>query len=372
MSTRVTTFRIDAFEAQTNGALKVDARLTKTGVFDYQDSEGNLIREMRPDEEVFKERSLESLHGAPVTLLHPSSGFVDTKTWDLLSIGTVIKVASDDPYVDGTLLIHDERAIEQIKLGKLKEVSCGYSANVVPAPEGETRFDAVQTDISYNHCAVGPHQWARLGTDVALRLDSNDNIILEGIFMPDEEKPVEEEATAADDEQLKADQADETETEEAPEDVAVLKATIDELVTKISALEARLDSEEPAEEVSAEDVEEAHTYTEEELQQLVDSKVAFSLRVRKAHSVLCPEQKQDGREDRDLCVEGLKAVDVDPQDYADDALLGMLETAAKTSAKVAHEVKADSKPTFAERLTKSRTETPKEQSFSERLVTSIN
>ncbi len=45
----------------------MNARLTKSGVFNYDEH-----REYRPDEEVVRADSLESLKGAPVTDLHPS------------------------------------------------------------------------------------------------------------------------------------------------------------------------------------------------------------------------------------------------------------------------------------------------------------
>jgi len=46
--------------------LRVNARLSKTGVFAYENS-----REYRSVEEVFHANSPESLNGAPITDLHP-------------------------------------------------------------------------------------------------------------------------------------------------------------------------------------------------------------------------------------------------------------------------------------------------------------
>lgn len=57
----------DSFKRTPQDFLRVQARLTKTGVFKYHDS-----REYRGEEEVFRTDSLESVKGAPVTDLHPS------------------------------------------------------------------------------------------------------------------------------------------------------------------------------------------------------------------------------------------------------------------------------------------------------------
>ena len=71
-------FRLDfngtskTFKRTPQGFLRVNARLTKSGVFNYENT-----REYRPDEEVFRADSLESLKGAPVTDLHPS----ESATW---------------------------------------------------------------------------------------------------------------------------------------------------------------------------------------------------------------------------------------------------------------------------------------------------
>jgi hypothetical protein len=48
------------FKRTQQGFLRVNARLSKTGVFNYDQK-----REYRPDEEVFRADSLESLQGAP-------------------------------------------------------------------------------------------------------------------------------------------------------------------------------------------------------------------------------------------------------------------------------------------------------------------
>lgn len=55
------------FSRTAQGFLRVNARLTKVGVFKYKGG-----REYRSEEEVFRADSLASLKGAPVTDLHSS------------------------------------------------------------------------------------------------------------------------------------------------------------------------------------------------------------------------------------------------------------------------------------------------------------
>lgn len=163
-----------------NGALRVHGRLTKTGVFTYKFGE-DTVREARTDAEVFRADSLDSLVGVPVTIDHPREMFVDLGNWQHLTVGNVIKVDSAPPYVEGTIQLHDARAIAMVEEGKLVEISLGYSTDPVESTRNDSDFE--QTNIVYNHAALGPQGWARLGRDVALRLDSNGDLDFEAFRM---------------------------------------------------------------------------------------------------------------------------------------------------------------------------------------------
>lgn len=179
--TRATCFRIDSSERTINGALRVHGRLTKTGVFGYK-FDGHTVREARTDSEVFAEESLDSLVGVPVTIDHPRSMFVDLANWQHLAVGNVIKVDAKKPYVEGTIQLHDPRAIAMVEEKKLVEVSLGYSMDPVEVLDSD-EADFMQTNIVYNHAALGPQGWARLGRDVSLRLDSEGNLDFEAFRM---------------------------------------------------------------------------------------------------------------------------------------------------------------------------------------------
>lgn len=159
------------------GGLRVPAFLTRTGVFVYHRADGSPVREYRPAEEVFHADALASLADAPVTDLHPSRP-VTADTYRQVAAGHVAGAPrADEDKVAATLVIQDKVLITAIERRDRTEVSCGYVCDVddTPgvSPAGES-YDRVQRNIRYNHVAIVPR--GRAGSEVALRLDSDDNI----------------------------------------------------------------------------------------------------------------------------------------------------------------------------------------------------
>ena len=54
-----------------NGFLRTDAVITRTGIFKYKNPDGTIRRELRRPEEVFKQDALDSIKMIPVTNNHP-------------------------------------------------------------------------------------------------------------------------------------------------------------------------------------------------------------------------------------------------------------------------------------------------------------
>jgi hypothetical protein len=161
------------FKRTTQGFLRVNARLTKTGVFAYDNG-----REYRSDEEVFRADSLASLKAAPVTDLHPSERGTDSFLTPVNAkthiIGITENIEREGNYLKGSLIIFHEDAIKAIESGERKEISLGYKCRLEPTPgsiNGEA-YDAIQRDIIVNHVAIGPKGWGRAGPDCAIRTDS--------------------------------------------------------------------------------------------------------------------------------------------------------------------------------------------------------
>lgn len=157
------------------GGVAVPAFLTRTGVFEYRDAAGKVTRELRHPKHVFDAASLDTLAHAPVTDLHPPE-MVTPANWKAHSIGSVAGQAQkkDDRLVTAELVVNDATAIKRIDAGERKEVSCGYTCDLIEQAgvfNGQ-KYDAVQTNIRYNHVALGPENWGRAGGEVALRLDS--------------------------------------------------------------------------------------------------------------------------------------------------------------------------------------------------------
>lgn len=182
-------FRFDAgklgkVERTPQGGIRVSAYLTRTGVFEYRRADGSIQRELRHPDQVFRDDSLATLQDATLTHLHPDR--VTSKEYSKLAIGHTRdpKRADDNgvAYVEGVAVVQREDAVKKIDSGELQELSCGYSCDVINEPgeyNGE-RYDAIQTNIRYNHVALGPKNWGRAGNNVALRLDSAGDMVFDG------------------------------------------------------------------------------------------------------------------------------------------------------------------------------------------------
>lgn len=137
------------------GFLHLDAIMTRVGVFDYQDAEGNEWGELREEEEVFDEASMKSFQLVPVTDDHPER-FVDVKNVKDVQVGSVgSDVRKSDRFMRASVVITDAATILGIQSGK-RQLSCGYTAVIVDE-EGERdgkRFSAKQTEIRGNHLAI--------------------------------------------------------------------------------------------------------------------------------------------------------------------------------------------------------------------------
>jgi hypothetical protein len=107
------------FKRTPQGFLRVNAHLSKTGIFKYVDS-----REYRSEEEVFREDSLASIRGALVTDLHPSEtgadSFLTPANAKRYTVGVTEGIERDGPYLKGSLIIFHEDTIKAIESGERK------------------------------------------------------------------------------------------------------------------------------------------------------------------------------------------------------------------------------------------------------------
>lgn len=115
------------------------------------DADG-LLQIERAADEVFKEETLASFEGKPVTIDHPDT-FVNPENWKELTVGVTQNVRRgagiEDDLLLADLLITDQQAIEAVRAG-LREVSCGYEADYEQTAPGKGR----QLNIVGNHVAL--------------------------------------------------------------------------------------------------------------------------------------------------------------------------------------------------------------------------
>ena len=177
---RYDTSTVNQWRDDDRGGLISPAHATRIGVFEYSEydpetGETRTWGELRDPEHVFDRKSLDTLKAVPVTDLHPSEGMVTAENWQKLARGHV----GDDVHVNGdrvaiTLHIQDAGLAQLARDGERQDISLGYKTDLVHKPGvwRGAKYDYIQTNIRYNHAAVGPKDWGRAGPRVGLRTDS--------------------------------------------------------------------------------------------------------------------------------------------------------------------------------------------------------
>lgn len=148
------------------GYLVATARVARTGIQNYLASElgdiakdegfspNDIVRVLRPADEVFSADSLKTITRLPVTVGHPSES-VTSDNWASLAVGEVGDAYSTEPeWIIVNPMIKDRAAAEAARTTH-KEISMGYTANIIPHAE-KSIADFVQTGIRYNHLALVP------------------------------------------------------------------------------------------------------------------------------------------------------------------------------------------------------------------------
>jgi uncharacterized protein len=300
-----------------NGSIRVDAYLTRTGVFEYLNPDGSIRREYRDASEVFAEDSLESFEGVTITDDHPSEP-VSANNARAVSVGTLQGAPRrDGDHVAATMIVFDAATIAKLERGK-RELSCGYECELVEepgvSPSGE-RYDARQTKIRGNHVAIV--DYARAGRTARARMDAAEMVAsterqdgAERALPMDELKKALEQAAA---EKARADAAEQR---------------IKVLETEANAQRARADGLDK--ELAAE--RKARTDAAADVPKLVASRVALQAA---AVTVLGDDYRFDGTSDRDIKIAVVKKVDEDdlPADSHDAYVDGRYVAALKQAGR---------------------------------------
>ena len=171
------------------GFLTIECVITKTGVMDYLNSDGELVKEAKLPEHVFDEDTIESAKGVPATKEHPTEFPVDTSNYKehMKGMTHTNVVKENDEFLVVSTTVFDETLIEEIKSGERQEISIGFECDI-EEEEGTfngTEYDAIQKNIKINHIAFTKE--GRAGSEVKARLDSNPNL---SVMQPNSTQPV--------------------------------------------------------------------------------------------------------------------------------------------------------------------------------------
>lgn len=243
--------------------------VTCAGVFPYlaEDGSGNLIKRLRPFDQVMAADSINSLNNKPVTLRHPTE---DVTPDNVAKLG--VGMSANDAWMDDqmnlwvTITVTDRKAIDAIEAGEVKAISCGYTATL----RNETgnwhgvEYDQVMTGITYNHIALVLN--GRAGDGVQFRVgDSADEFAKIFNTKQGDESPK--------DDLMKKIMIDSVEYQADEKVIDSLQATqkdLDESKAKIDTLTAERDAA-----VAERDEAKKNAMTAEQIGAMVDAKVAL-------------------------------------------------------------------------------------------------
>lgn len=171
-----------SYNRDADGYLTVTAAICRPGVFPYLRADGSRVMEAKLPDDIFNDSVLVGSRNRPVTDEHPPEP-VNANNWSLYSRG----FSHGDSYIDEaeelmkvTITVTDSQLIERIESGSQKEISIGFTTDVVNE-SGEymgERYDCKQTNIRINHIAVT--KTGRAGPMVAIRSDSATQNEIEG------------------------------------------------------------------------------------------------------------------------------------------------------------------------------------------------
>jgi hypothetical protein len=161
-----------------DGTIRVDAFLTKCGVFQYRQPDGSVRRELRLPEDVFDSAAVASFLGVPVTNDHPPD-MLTAKNARRFAVGSQVgAIARDDDHMRSTLSVYDDETISAMGAGKT-QVSNGYTCDCVETPGVHPLYgvyDAIQKNIRGNHIAIVDR--GRAGLTAAARMDRMDGMMV--------------------------------------------------------------------------------------------------------------------------------------------------------------------------------------------------
>ena len=148
-----------------------DVRIGRIGSMDYLGSElpadfnepyDRVCKVSRTKDELFSEETIASFEFKSVTNTHPKNN-LDINTVEMSEKGQISNVRPDGDYLIADLCIKDPLLIDQVRSGKMREVSCGYDCSWHKVSDGKYE----QREIRGNHVALV--RQGRAGHKVAIQ-----------------------------------------------------------------------------------------------------------------------------------------------------------------------------------------------------------
>lgn len=152
------------------GYIRVTARVARSGIQEYPDGLGGVMKELRHPDDVFSQDALQSLTMLPVSNLHPPE-FVTPKNVREHQVGfSGENVTVDGKWIKIPIVVMDETAIKDVEEGR-RELSVGYTVDLLEEAgtyDGQP-YTHRQTNIRGNHIALVDR--ARAGKEARINLD---------------------------------------------------------------------------------------------------------------------------------------------------------------------------------------------------------
>jgi len=175
---------IDKRERDVNGYIEVfDNPISAVGIFQYINPPGapdpeRIYRVLRPDYELSRQQTLDSLKLMPLVDDHPTEpgmlgdreNAIDPERKGIHGVvGEQVYFDTNSQMIKGNLKIHSSTLMDKIDIQGKKELSAGYWAeyDYTPGEWNGQEYDAIQRNIVFNHVALV--DFGRMGSAVAVQ-----------------------------------------------------------------------------------------------------------------------------------------------------------------------------------------------------------
>jgi hypothetical protein len=158
-----------------DGRLHCKGLFCRSGILEYQQADGGVIRELRRPETNRSIKTLDSFKFLPLVIEHPAEGLLDSTSYKNHAVGMSDSNPIFEPGsggISGEVSLFDSLAISLAESGEKSQLSAGYICDVIETPgvwNGQP-YDREQINVVANHLALTAK--GRAGKDVSLRFDS--------------------------------------------------------------------------------------------------------------------------------------------------------------------------------------------------------